>query len=161
MHSKWPVVAVVAIIVVTTLASGPLVGAVDLTNEPDRPAFGHGNVTISNADLPTNATLRKARFGAGGYELRVPSATVDLENVTGYPRLVYEVEIPELGYSRSTTHSPPPDEVRSYTLTIERGTLETDDIEASSYAGTVSIARMADHEKHEIVSGDVTVEVVE
>lgn len=161
MHTKRPVVAVVAVVLVTTLASGPFVGAVDLTSEPDRPTFGHGNLTVENTTLPTEAKLSPARFGAGGYELRVPPASLQIRTVTGYPRLLYEIDVHELGHTRSTMHSPPPAFTGEYELTMEGGSIDATDVEADRYRATVSVTRMANHTSYGIASRNVTVEVVE
>lgn len=151
----------VSLVLLTTLASGPLVGAVDLTTEPDRPTFGDGTVTVRSVAIPESGELTKARFGAGRYYLRVPPASVYLERVTGNPRLVYRIQIDALGYSRNTVYALSSENVGRFTLTLGRDRLETSDFDRSSYEGRLSVERWSGGTERHLVTRNITIEVVE
>jgi len=95
---------VVAALVVLVLAVfGPLSG-IDVTSA-QASTVGDGNATVESTTLDAPAlTVTDGRFGATVQYVRLPVATVTVESVTGRPRLVYLVSVPELGVERAETH---------------------------------------------------------
>jgi hypothetical protein len=159
--AHWSVYAVIALIVGVTLASGPLVGAVDLTHERPEEAFspGSGSANVTVLSLPERATLTKGKYGAGSYYLEVPDATVRIDSLSGQPMVVYTLRIRELGYTRSTTHFLEAGMEGSQPLNIERGTLSPDRIAKNVYAGELLVEVRDDAGERIIETRNVTVEV--
>ena len=152
---------VVALVVVTTLASGPLVGAVDLTQERESTAYGQGSVTVDNVTLPANATLMAGRFGAGEYTLRVPDAAVQIESVEGRPLLVYKIDIPERGYSRSSTHFLSADSAGAFAATLADDRFAPDTVDQRSYDAELRLLVRANDTSRVVAERSITVEVIE
>ena len=92
---RW--VAVTGLFVVFVLvATGPLSG-VDVTSASPS-TVGDGNATVTDVAVDRAAlSLTPGRFGTNVTYLRVPAATVTTDDVTGRPRLLYIVSVPELG----------------------------------------------------------------
>ena len=153
--------AVVALVVMTTIASGPLVGAVNLTQERESTAYGQGSVTVDNATLPANATLSAGRFGAGEYTLRVPDAAVGIAGVEGRPLLVYKIDIPERGYSRSSTHFLSTDSVGSFAASIADDSVAPDTVNRSAYDAELRLLVRANDTSRVVAERSITVEVEE
>jgi len=147
------VYATVAVVVAVAVASGPLVGAVDLTRERtgsgDAGAGvpGEGSVDVAVESLPDTATLDRGAYGAGAYTLRVPDARVRLANVTGQPMVVYKIELRALGYSRGTVHFVTADNAGQFTLGLDRDSLAPDDIDRERYEGRLTVLVRADGER--------------
>lgn len=152
---------VVGLVVVTTLVSGPLVGAVDLTTEPDRPALGSGSVTVASASLPERATLTAGRFGADEYTLAVPDATVEITAVDGRPILVYRLSIRERGYTRSTTHFLSDRNTGPYALSLADDSFPPSTVQNDSYAGHLQVIVRANGTSRVVAEQAIPVEVVE
>jgi hypothetical protein len=95
----------VAVILVVLVLSGPLVGVVDLTPESRGAAeLGDGTANVTVVGDPTaDLAITPGRFGTNVSYLRVPPAVVDVDRVTGRPRLLYLVRVPDLGFERSVT----------------------------------------------------------
>lgn len=145
------VYATVAVVVAVAVASGPLVGAVDLTRERDDPGDagspGEGSVDVTVLSLPDRATLDRGAYGAAAYTLRVPDARVRLANVTGQPMVVYKIELRELGYSRGTVHFVTADQAGPFSLELERDSLSPDDVTRDRYEGRLTVLVRADGER--------------
>jgi hypothetical protein len=152
---------VVGLGVVTTLASGPLVGAVDLTTESETPAYGEGSVSIQSTALPENATLSAGRFGAGQYTLRVPDAAVQIAAVEGRPLLVYKIELPDRGYSRSSTHFLSADSVGSFSAPLADDSFAPDTVDQRSYDAELQLLVRANESSRVVAERSITVEVIE
>jgi hypothetical protein len=151
---------VVSLVVVTTLVSGPLVGAVDLTTEPEMD-FGTGSMTVDSVTLPDRATLSVGRFGAGEYTLRVPDASVEISAVDGRPLLVYRLSIRERGYTRSTVHFVSQKNVGPYSLSLSDDRFDRAEITNDSYQGRLEVIARANERSRVITAQQITVEVVE
>ena len=90
----WIRRVVVAVVLVVVLLSGPGTG-IDLTSE--RPSLGDGTATVTVVqpeDGPLSVT--DARFMRGASYVRIPDLVVDVTDVTGQPRVFYQVSIPAL-----------------------------------------------------------------
>jgi len=153
--------SVVGLVVVTTLLSGPLVGAVDLTTEPDRPALGSGSVSVASVSLPEQATLSAGRFGADEYTLRVPDATAEITAIDGRPILVYTLSIPVRGYTRSTTHFLAAHHTGTFTLSIADDGFEPSTVTRSEYDGRLQVVARANESERVVANRTITVAVVE
>ena len=151
---------VVSLVVVTTLVSGPLVGAVDLTTEPEMD-FGTGSMTVDSVTLPDRATLSVGRFGAGEYTLRVPDASVEISAVDGRPLLVYRLSIRERGYTRSTVHFVSQKNVGTYPLSLSDDSFDRASVANDSYQGRLEVIARANERSRVITAQQITVEVVE
>lgn len=162
MRVQPAVVATVAIVVVTTLASGPLVG-LDLTAEHSfsGEGLGEGRATVGDVTMPDRVAFERADFGAGSYYLRVPSATVELSEVVGRPILNYEVSIDELGYTRSTIKVLSSANEGTLELGLDEVAFGRDELEQDSYAGELSVSVRYEGTEHVVATKNVTVEVVE
>lgn len=159
-----PAVAVtVAVIVVTTLLSGPAISAVDLTGTGsfEGTDLGDGRVAVGNVSLPETVAIERGEFGSGSYYLRVPSATVELREVVGRPILSYQISIDDLSFTRSGVHVLSASNEGTYELTLEERSFGVQEIQNDSYAAELSItARYADTERV-VASRNVTIEVRE
>lgn len=150
----------VGLILAVTLVSGPLVGAVDLTpasRQEFAPGTGSADVTVRS--VPDAARLERGEYGSGSYYLRVPDATLRIEDVRRQPILVYKIRIPALGYVRGTTTFLSPGDEGTLELELAPDALPPDEVDRERYrAELVIVLRGADGERvlHE---ADVTVEV--
>jgi|GEM_PF-701153 len=152
---------VVGIVVVTTLVSGPLVGAVDLTTEPGHEGLGTGTVTVDSASLPERGTLTAGRFGAGEYTLRVPDTTLELSAVEGRPILVYRLSIPERGYTRSSTYFLSASDAGPFSVSLADDSFDPDTVESDAYDGRLQVVVRANDSSRVVAERSITVEVVE
>jgi len=157
--ARAAVLATVAVIALTTLVSGPLVGAVDLTTERyDATGLGQGNATVSAVEAPETARLDSG-VGAAEFYLKVPDATVTFESITGKPTVSYKISIDELGYSRGTTHFFAESDVGLATLSIAQDSFARSEITAESYDGQLSITLRGNGTKQVLYDEPITVEV--
>jgi hypothetical protein len=152
---------VVGIVVVTTLVSGPLVDAVDLTTESSHDGLGTGTVTVDSASLPDRGTLTAGRFGAGEYTLRVPDATLELAAVEGRPVLVYRLSIPERGYTRSSTYFLSAGDAGAFSVAPAEDNYEPNTVGADAYGGRLQVIVRANDSSRVIAERSITVAVVE
>lgn len=133
------VYGVTAIIVAVTLASGPLVGAVDLTGQPGcEPSGESGTADIEVQSLPEQATITTGQFGSGTYYLSIPDAVISVSNVSGHPLVSYDMSIPAMGRQTGTTTFLCPSVSGQQTLSISRLTLDSPP-EQSEYEATLRI----------------------
>jgi len=153
--------SVVGLVVATTLVSGPLVGAVDLTTEPDTDTLGSGSVTVGSPSLPAEATITAGRFGAGQYTLRVPDATVEITAVEGRPILAYRLSIPQRGYSRSTAHFLTARNAGTFSLSMADDSFDPSTVDRSEYSGAIEIVARANGSERVVANRTITVTVVE
>lgn len=132
-------------ILAVTVASGPLVGAVDLTTAESEPATpGGGTVDLAVVSLPERATLDRGAFGSGTYHLSVPDATVDVERVTGTPQVRYKLKIPAMGYTRVTTTLLSADDEGRLAVTFESTELPPDEVDRERYRGVLRLVTYDD-----------------
>lgn len=159
-RSRTFVHAVVGCILAVTLVSGPLVPAMDFTQAaPERGAIGEGNATVEVLSAPDRAELARGSYGSGSYYLTVPDATVRLAGVTGKPMLVYELRLPERGYSRGTTHFLSAAQTGTYAVSLERDSWLPEEVEQDSYEGELVILLRNGNGDRTVYRGNVTVAV--
>ena len=159
-----PVVAfTVAVVVATTLVSGPLVGFVDLTADQSfsGAGLGEGRATVTDVTFPDRVVIEKGDFGSGSYYLRVGTATAEVSEVVGRPILSYQLSIPALGNTKSTIQVLSASSEGEIELAIEESPYGKDQITADSYEGTLSVAVRYGGQEHAIASENVTIEVIE
>lgn len=151
------VVAAALVIVLATVAVGPLFGGgVDRTD--DRP-IGEGTAAVTVVSVPDNPRFVRGRFGADALYLRLDDATVDVSGVEGRPVVYYELRIPELGYSLATGSVLSTDTTGRLALTHEGDTFTKGRIHGVAYDGTVRIWTRTTDGIEVLYERDVRVEV--
>ena len=93
----------VVAVAVSAVASGPLVGAVDLTRAEPTPGEGTAAVTVESVPT-TEVVLERGEFDAGRYHLTAPPAVVDVGAVEGNPMLRYTIDVPGLWFTASSRY---------------------------------------------------------
>jgi hypothetical protein len=152
----------VAVVLAVTLVSGPLVGAVDLTEARDDDTsgeLGFGSVEATIVSLPDDPRLVKGQYGSGAYYLRVGPATVDVSNVEGRPMLVYKLRIPELGYARGTTTFLDGGMSGSQRFSIDEAAVSPEKVTREAYDGELVVLVRSGNESRVIERRPVTVTV--
>lgn len=157
----WVPASAVAIILSVTLISGPLLfPGLDMTQEENTmAAVGTGEITTSQITVPETVTLERGDYGSEGYYVRVPDTIVGVDQVAGRPVLRYRIEIPELGYSRTTAHFVSQGSKGDIYLSIEEDTLDPAKINRSSYAGELQIIASANDTSRVLTRQNITVNV--
>ncbi|MFB6221390.1 MAG: hypothetical protein ABEH90_08115 [Halolamina sp.] len=158
--SRASVWAAVVVVVGVTLASGPLIGAVQFTaaSEADAPpGSGHARATVLST--PDSATLEKGEYGSGSYYLRIPDAVVRLADVSGQPLLSYQLYIRELGYSRATTHFLSPSNEGRMEVSLSSDAFAPEEIKEERYRGELILRLRDDGGERTLVEKNVTVAV--
>lgn len=152
---------VTGFVLLVTLVSGPLVGAVDLTQEPRgcTAQIGSGSANVSVESLPDSATISKGDFGAETYYLEVPDGSATVANVTGQPILSYTISIPELGRTAGPTLFLCADQSGRQELSIQRLTIDEADLDADSYDATLTLFLRGDGAEVLVREQSITVEV--
>jgi hypothetical protein len=94
-----PAALAVSLVVVVAVLTGPL-GLVDLTGEPAQ--LGDGNASVAVLGPETGRIpMTEGRFGADVMYTRLPDLAVEITAVTGRPRILYTVRVPELRIDRT------------------------------------------------------------
>lgn len=138
-RSRILVYATAGIILGATVLSGPAVGVVDLTTPRyDTSSLGEGNATVDRVDAPSTVALERG-YQSQTYYLTVPDARIHIESLSGKPTVAYGVEIPEFGYSRSTTHFLNSGSSGWVPVTIREDTFRDSQIDASEYDGRLTV----------------------
>jgi hypothetical protein len=96
----------VGVILLTVLVSGPLVGAVDLTQSSTVDGVpGDGTVTVESVSIPGAETrMYSGRFGAETIYLDLPDARLDVDGVRGRPIVTYTASVPNLSTTSGRTY---------------------------------------------------------
>lgn len=155
----------VSVILLVSLVSGPLVGAVDFSRDRGAahdPDFvpGNGHATVNIVSVPEQGQLIPTRFAANGYWVRVPNATIDVSNLTGHPMLIYKLRVPSLGYVGGTTHVFGEDYTGTQLLTMDRLTVDSTDLPRGHHYEAELLVIKREYEQDEILyQEDITLEV--
>lgn len=159
-ETRLAVYGVAGFVLVVTLVSGPLIGAVDLTQEPRgcSAPVGTGSATVTADSLPDSATISKGQFGGDTYYLRVPDGEITVTDVTGQPVLSYTLSIEGLGRSAGPTLFLCADQSNQQPLSIQRRTIDDAKLDADSYEGTLTLVLRGDDETL-VREKSITVEV--
>lgn len=154
----------VAVVLLTALLSGPLVGAVDLTKEPPvdtdfNPGQGSANVTVLS--VPETGTLKQFEFGAGAYYLRMDAMEVNVTAVEGQPLLVYKLRSSDLTFVSSTNTFLNESSTGPMTVPFREDTIQRERVNASrdSYTMELVVGVLANDTERVIQRSNVTVEV--
>ncbi|MBX0293849.1 hypothetical protein [Haloarcula nitratireducens] len=148
---------VTGIVLVTAVASGPLVPGVSITSARET-TYGEGNATVESVTLPETVTLEAGSFGQQGHYLTVPPSTVQFSELSGSPILTYRLQIGELNYTRSTVHflqSP----TERYEATMESDNVDLGERPCDSYIGVLSVHVEDDAGRRTVATQNVTIEV--
>lgn len=159
-ETRSVVYGVVGVILLVTLVSGPLVGAVDLTHKQRcRAPVGSGSASVTVDSLPDRATISQGKFGSKAYYLQVPDGAVTLSNVTGQPLISYDISIPAMGLTTGPTMFLCAGQSRRQTLSIQQRTIDRDELTADSYNATLTVTLRADGEETVVREKPIVVEV--
>ncbi|MFD1587193.1 hypothetical protein ACFR9U_09375 [Halorientalis brevis] len=160
--SQSPLIAA-TLIVLGTLVASPAVGLVDFTdNRQSQGELGTGNVTVTEASLPSSAGFEKGQYGSESYYLRVPAATVTFERVTGRPVLNYKLDVPGLSYSRQSVYFvDESDSGERVTFKLNKDTLPPETFTREEYTGEVRLVMRANGSARVLANRTITVEVRE
>jgi hypothetical protein len=148
-----------------SVVSGPLVAGVDLT--PQRTDAGFpgvdaetGTLTVADTAVPAEGyRLERGVAGSGIYKLSVPTATLEVESITGTVTVVYQLEIRELGYTSQSLYSLDANSPETATLAVGQQSIETDKIEQEEYAATATVSVRSNGTTRVLETRNVTVVV--
>lgn len=158
------VATTVAVIVAVVLASGPLVGTVDLTPERATDAgadvpLGNGTAAVSVVSVPDTVRLDRGEFGANAYAVRVPNATVAVATAEGRPFLNYKLRIETLGHTTSALYEIGDRANDRIALTLDPRPIAPDEVNRTEYAGELVVVLTDDRGRRVLYRGTITVEV--
>lgn len=155
------VYATAAAILAVTLLSGPAIGLVDLTTPRyDMAGLGEGDATVDRVDAPASVSIER-EYQSATYYLDVPDARIHVSSISGKPTVAFGVEIPEFGYSRSTTHFLSEGQTGWVELSILSDTFSYDVSPSEEYEGRLSIVLRTGDGKSVLYNESVIVEVSE
>ena len=158
-RSRLFVAAVVAVVVAVPVLSGPAFGVVDLTTESFE-GIGQGSATVDRVEAPDTGQFERA-LSSENYVLRVPDARIHVAAIEGRPLVAYKLSVPELGYSRGTTHFLDGDDTGWVSLSLKSETFAPDRIDRSSYEAELSVVLRVNDTEETLHEGPVTLEVIE
>lgn len=155
----------VLVIISTTFLSGPLVPQVDFAREPpttDRMfCESSGSASVEVTDFPGGRTaIERQQFGVQKYELSVPDVLVSVEELQGCPVVIYELEIPSLGYVSVRRVYPVEGRTEKISLSIVGGRFNPGEITEDSYDGR-AVVIVAGDRRRTVFSRNLTIPVVE
>ena len=150
--------ATVGIILAVTVVSGPLVG-VSLTSEQSFDP-GSGSVDATVVSAPDTATLKQGSHGAGVYYLRADPVDLEVTNVSGQPSIIYELYLPEQGYTASSLTFIDDEATGEVAVEFDPVTMEADRVDADAYDAVLRVLVNDDRGERPVLERDVTVEVV-
>jgi len=158
-RSRAAVYAVVAVIVLVTVASGPLVGAVTVPEGGvSGPAPGTGTATVSVVSVPDRATLEPGAYDTDVSYLEVPDAVVDVSGVTGKPVLTYSLSVPELRSRSSVFFLEPGAEGRTE-LSMDRLSFDPGAVDRERYTGQLRLVMRGSGGERTLYEGPIVIEV--
>ncbi|MFB6297922.1 MAG: hypothetical protein ABEH56_05320 [Salinirussus sp.] len=140
--SRVAVYATVAVVLVVTLATGPIgpieVPAADRGIEGDLP--GTGNATVTVISTPETLRLVRGVSGTDVYYLRAPPTVLSVESVQGRPILTYKIDIDGLGYQQNVARFLNASREGRVRFEVNRGgPLEAGQVEAGRYDGRIRL----------------------
>lgn len=158
---RLAVFSTVCLLVLVTLATGPQLGLLSVPEGglggADDPGTGSADLEVVSA--PERATLEADEFG-DVHHLTVPETTVAVSNVTGAPLLTLSVDLPDLGYRRSSVFAIPSRQGPTQSYAVERAALESDRLDRDAYEGILRIVLRDDAGRTVVYEEPITVEVV-
>lgn len=143
----------VVILVVVPVISGPLVSGVSLTStEATLPASGTGTASVEVISVPTGSvSLDRSDFGAGTFHLAADPAVVEVEAVSGNPRVNYAIDIPALEFTDIHAYQLGKHGTEQLELTFRPVELAPDRIDADTYNATVAVWLVTDENEYTAV----------
>ncbi len=149
----------VAVVVCGLALSGPAVGL--LAPTADTPAtVGDGNATVADVTIRGDVVVDRGRFGSGVNYLRLPDARVDVAELRGEPRLIYEVRVPGLDVEATTIEQLGPGRAGASRLRPDDRALAPGTASERSYAATVTVRVQSFELDRTVYRANRTVEVV-
>jgi hypothetical protein len=151
--------ATVAIVVLVTASSGPVVGGVSFVDERITAMdVAPGNATVGEISFPERVTL--IYEGDGRYRYDAAALRVPFERIRGGDvQLTYGLLVPELNSSRSVTQivsGPKTDE----TVAVDfYDYVSADPVRSGTYEGTAYVALISEGEDDLVAKASVPVEV--
>lgn len=153
---RWLPPLTVGVILLVSLLSGPLVGAIDLRSEVPGDVPGDGSVDVAVLSVPDEGRLEPKRYLTGGHVVSLPPATVEVSNLSGNPMLVYKLQIPEMWYVAVTTYVLDGESTGRRTLTLDEPILNRTSLPRDSYQGELRVIRRIDERDTVLYRGNVT-----
>lgn len=150
--------ATALVVVLASVASGPLVGAVDLTQTPEVAPRGTGAADVEVRSVPETVVLEQANFGAGTYHLAGPSGSVAVGTVSGNPLLEYVIHVPALDFTDIKTYELRESPNRAIELRFRPVEISPRRVGKDEYEGSIEI-RLQSDEFALLYEKPVTVEV--
>ncbi|PSQ15961.1 hypothetical protein BRD00_13195 [Halobacteriales archaeon QS_8_69_26] len=164
---RGAVYGVALVMVLASVASGPLVSGADLTHEPEALALdpGNGSVTVTSVEVPDDGfRLERGKFGSDAYYLESPPVRVNVKDVEGQPLVNYKLRIVEANVTNLRIYflGEEEEEAGGLDLKIPRSSFEPSDGDKDSYeAEVIVVVRDNKGDGPRIVHREnVTVEVV-
>lgn len=158
MVPHHPPRVVALFILVTLVATGPLIGVDAVRTQPT--TIGDGTAAISSVQVPTSEMrITDGRFGTNVAYLRVPDASVNVDSVTGRPRLLYQVSVPALDISLEDEQVLSEGQSGTYRLAPGDRAVTPSSLEQSAYRGTILLRVQSFETAETIVAENVTIRV--
>jgi hypothetical protein len=157
--TNWVVPTTFALFVsILAVASGPLVGAVDVSQQG--PPAGEGTAAVTVDSMPTEQIiLERGQFGSGRYHIDAPSAVITVDRVAGNPTLRYTVDIPSLWITATSRYELAETSETQMHLRPEPIGISPQRVDRDSYDGVLTIwIREGDRERQVFVE-QITIEV--
>lgn len=160
LWSRAVVAGTVGVLLLMTVASGPLVG-LELTSEEREFDPGTGDIDVTVESVPDAGTLERASHGAGVFHVRVDPVRLQIHEITGQPMVSYRLSVPELDHTRTSVHFLDPQRTGAYDLTLDPSPLEPDriDEDVDSYDATLSVVVRDDDGERVVAEADFEVGV--
>lgn len=147
------VVGLVGLVLVTSGLGGGVAGL-------SPPALDDGTATVTVETFPTERLhVDDGRFGTAVSYLRIPDATVRVDEVRGTPRLIYRVEVPALGVDQSSSKLLTTGRGDTVTMPGTDQAFEPGSVTAGRYDATASVRIQSFSTDQTVASVNETVEV--
>lgn len=151
--------SVVGVIVVALVLTSPLVGVLDVTAQ-NPTTVGDGTATASVEQFDADAlTIDRGRFGTGVMYLRIPDATIEVAEVDGRPRIVYQVRVPNLSVDVVSTELLTTGGPTSIRLGPRDRGLDPAAVTNATYRGVVTVRVQSFEQDRTIYAANETIEV--
>lgn len=159
---RLTVYAVAGFVALVALLTGPHVGVLGIPEGGLGGAVdpGTGTASVEVLSGPEVATLEPETYGDVHY-LRIPDATVDVSSVSGAPLLTLSLDIPELGFQRSTVFTIARGGQRTRSYGVSRVAIESNRIDRRTYEGQLRIVLQDDRGRTVLYEEPITIRVTE
>lgn len=159
MVPRHPPTVVALCIVVTLVATGPLIGVDAVRTQPT--TIGDGTASVSSVQIDTSQIrITDGRFGATVSYLRVPEASVTVKSVTARPRLLYQVTVPALDVTLEDERVLSAGQSGTFRLAPGDRAFEPASVNRETYNGSVRIRVQSFEADETVFVENVTVRVV-